>query len=625
MLFTWTAHAQDHFEDSILKVIRRTSESSHFKNYLSLASYFSKMDQFEKSIAYADKALAVSLRNKNRKDELKARTSLASSYYLKSEYPQAEKAFNEALELAKKLKDDASIADISMNLGALKQLNSKYQEAFDLYLKARFIFEKNKKWEELISCYHNIASVLSTLGQVEKVNAYYDKIKHIIPKVKSVSTKIKAYSNLASYYNDYGQNTKESTDLAIEYSQKGIQLSLQEKNYVKLAYLYNCLARAYEIREEYPKSIENYKRSLEYMKESNLQVDYYAYLGLFYCYQALNDDRHAKESLELIKNHHFTKTIDLYKIEYLKMLYEFNKEHDLKAALGNLEEINALREKIKSKENISIITELEKKYNQSKNYTSILELRNQKKLLVEKNKSKNLQIQVLIFSTLFLILVIFISIYLYRQNLKNKKLKMVEMEQNLERVRMNPHFIFNALSSLQALSMDPSKVQLMPEYMARFSKIMRQTLESSFSELIPLEDEIEFLNNYLSIQKLVKGRKFEFEFHVSEEVNTFDTLVPVMIFQPFIENSIEHGFAELQAGGKIDLYFSEKNGSLEVKLLDNGKWSQASANKPYPSRAMEIINSRFFLLQKRYKKNATFELIKKADGVEVEIHIPQFS
>ncbi|MBK7666279.1 MAG: histidine kinase [Sphingobacteriaceae bacterium] len=139
------------------------------------------------------------------------------------------------------------------------------------------------------------------------------------------------------------------------------------------------------------------------------------------------------------------------------------------------------------------------------------------------------------------ILVLFVIIFFYRQSVLKNKFKALETEQRLNRARMNPHFFFNALASIQTLSMDTENQSKVSLLISKFSKIMRQSLESTYDELATIEDEILFLSNYLDLQKTRFNNKFEYEIKVDENLAQDELKIPSMLLQPFLENSIEHG------------------------------------------------------------------------------------
>lgn len=258
------------------------------------------------------------------------------------------------------------------------------------------------------------------------------------------------------------------------------------------------------------------------------------------------------------------------------------------------------------------INELEQRYEKVKNEKTITELAQQKRIYI----------LLLIAGVLALIGLLF---FIRQQHLKNKQ-KILEAEQRLNRSRMNPHFFFNALSSLQSFALQGSDGKSMASNLSKFSHIMRQTLESTYEEYVTVEQEIDFLNEYLALQKLRFPEKFAYSIHLTEDMEPDDMMIPSMILQPFVENSIEHGFAGIDYVGQISIFFSHTPNSLDIVITDNGKGLLSTIKAPneHISRASQIIKDRIYLLNIKLKTKATFSIDNNIDspGVTVAIKLP---
>jgi ligand-binding sensor domain-containing protein len=147
--------------------------------------------------------------------------------------------------------------------------------------------------------------------------------------------------------------------------------------------------------------------------------------------------------------------------------------------------------------------------------------------------------------------------------------KNIELEQRLLRSQMNPHFIFNSLTAIQyfIFGNEPAKAG---KYLSGFAKLIRLILQNSRSESILLEKEIETLEHYLKLQQLRFEDKFEYQINIDERLNPEMILIPPMLAQPFIENSIEHGIKNISYKGEIKINYTLKNDFLEVIIEDNG-------------------------------------------------------
>lgn len=146
----------------------------------------------------------------------------------------------------------------------------------------------------------------------------------------------------------------------------------------------------------------------------------------------------------------------------------------------------------------------------------------------------------------------------------------LELEQKALRLQMNPHFIFNALNSIQGL-IATKDTKAARYYLAKFSKLMRRVLENSRETHISLEREIESLEVYLDLERFCGGEQFEYEVKVDDALQTEETLIPPMLIQPFVENAIIHGINHLDTRkGKISLSFMREDEVLVCGIQDNG-------------------------------------------------------
>ena len=211
----------------------------------------------------------------------------------------------------------------------------------------------------------------------------------------------------------------------------------------------------------------------------------------------------------------------------------------------------------------------------------------------------------------------------------------LELEQKAMRLQMNPHFIFNALNSIQSL-IGTGKETEARYYLAKFSRLMRQILDNSRKSDITLEEEINTLENYLLVEQFCNGDRFQYTIDVVGGIESDFIHIPPMLIQPFVENAIKHGMkgrSEQSKDGKIELRFSEKNGILECIIEDNGigreqaaKLKEASKETYHKSTGLAVTTERLNLMGLADDVEP-FEIVDlytdgKASGTRVIIRIP---
>ncbi len=192
--------------------------------------------------------------------------------------------------------------------------------------------------------------------------------------------------------------------------------------------------------------------------------------------------------------------------------------------------------------------------------------------------------------------------------------------------------MFNAVSSIQALIYEQEDPETATFYLARFAKLMRMILENSRSPYISLEQEITTLRFYLDLQKLRFENAFSYTIQVAEDLDPESLQIPPMFAQPFLENTLEHGFKTMTEEGHINVIFRKQGQMLELVVEDNGIGrDQAALLKPHQehrSLALEIIRDRLQLLNDKVKQQVDLQITdlkgqdNRPSGTKVTLSLP---
>ncbi|MBN2172590.1 MAG: histidine kinase [Bacteroidales bacterium] len=222
----------------------------------------------------------------------------------------------------------------------------------------------------------------------------------------------------------------------------------------------------------------------------------------------------------------------------------------------------------------------------------------------------------------------------YREKKIREQNRFLVLEQKLLRSQMNPHFIFNSLSSIQSFIFENNAIEA-GSYLSRFAELIRSILYNSREEFIRLEKEIQTLTNYLDLQKLRYDNKFDYEIDVDPKLDVESISIPPMLAQPFIENAIEHGIKYLDEKGFINISFTLFDDAILFIIEDNGiglkasKKINSSKAKEHQSLATIISRERIEILNKGKRKKLYYMDIKdsmdtrgKVTGTIVKFMIP---
>jgi len=215
--------------------------------------------------------------------------------------------------------------------------------------------------------------------------------------------------------------------------------------------------------------------------------------------------------------------------------------------------------------------------------------------------------------------------------LREARLQHTESELKALKAQMNPHFIFNALNSIQEIFFLGDK-RLANKHLARFSQLMRNILSASGKKTITLKEEIVMLDEYLALEALRFGTSFQYNIETNENVDEHTLEVPPMIIQPFVENAVKHGLMHKEGSKTIELNFTfnEAKNILEVMVADNGIGRKASAiinqrRNNHNSFSTSATQKRFDILNQLTTQKFSFKYLDEdalEAGTKVLITLP---
>lgn len=234
----------------------------------------------------------------------------------------------------------------------------------------------------------------------------------------------------------------------------------------------------------------------------------------------------------------------------------------------------------------------------------------------------------------FVVFILFILITFYfrrKQHENQQKIEkltlenhLITLEQKALQLQMNPHFIFNVLNGIKAFGNSGNTKELNTT-ISQFATLLRSLLHNSRKEEISLSEEIDTLENYLSLEQKM-NEIFEYQITTeTEDIATEEILIPPMLIQPFVENSIKHGFKN--GNGKLSIKFHTKNNHLICSIVDNGiGFEQSKKEKTttnHTSIALKVTKERIESLS----KNSTLHIKELSEngqitGTKVEFKIP---
>jgi two-component sensor histidine kinase len=308
------------------------------------------------------------------------------------------------------------------------------------------------------------------------------------------------------------------------------------------------------------------------------------------------------------------------KKEYKKSL-EFYKKYKIDYDSINSLEVN------------NRLTDLETKYNFKKNelLAKEKEIKLNEKIDQTNIKLNDTKRQILYGLILVLFLFVVLGFVVYNARIKrlSSDYQKVVLKQKLLRSQMKPHFIFNSLSVLQGIVLH-KEYDKASTYISKFSRLLREILETSKEEIINLESEIRIIENYIFLQYISHNSNCTYKITIDKKIDVENFYIPPMIVQPIVENSFEHGFIEINKSYELSIDFELVNWKLVCTITDNGEGLNDSNNKNYfekkKSVSSTIIKERLELFSKKYGEKYSFKVIDRTltgnKGTEVILLLP---
>ncbi|MBS7256302.1 sensor histidine kinase [Flavobacterium branchiicola] len=217
---------------------------------------------------------------------------------------------------------------------------------------------------------------------------------------------------------------------------------------------------------------------------------------------------------------------------------------------------------------------------------------------------------------------IFLLYFFQRQKRQKQEKEKILLQQQLLRTQMEPHFIFNTLSALQSFIRFDEKEKSI-KYLSQFSRLLRSSLELSRQNYVALDQELEAIENYLSLQQMRFQYTFAYKI-IMPETDASAILIPPMLIQPFVENAIIHGIAKQSDKGLITLEIVPKENQVLVKITDNGKGYQDKSNieDNHQSLSGAIARERLEILARENKIKTSIEITFNETGTVVLLVLP---
>jgi len=532
-------------------------------------------------------------------------------------YKESIRCYQKSLNYTDKTKDSKTRMLALINLGVSYTYLSDYEKSVENYLLGLKIVEGKKDTSRLITVLNNLASVYSAKQSYGEALKTIHKALSYALKYKNPNLLADCYNNLFTEY-----SRADSVDKAIPYCKKAVEIYQKQGDSRRLSIAYNNLAVMYKKFGDYNKTLDYCLEALETIKKTDMisEQPFYLYTLADAYINVNNPDKATCYSLLSIKQAKQFGINDVILKNYFLLANLYNSTGRYKQSADYFGRYVSLNDSLSKLDFENSIAEMNAKYETEKKEKEIVLLSSEKdkqQLILEKRKKT---ITVLFAAVL---LAIITTIFVVRQNKIRQKQKAAILEQKLLRVQMNPHFIFNSLVSIQSF-LYKQPIDVVNNYIGKFSRLLRLILENSRCNLISIEKEVETLELYLEMQRMRFSNKFEYSIILPNDPEFVEDQIPPMIAQPFVENAIEHGFLRSNIGGVLLIRLFNDRENLYVEVEDNGIGIEKSSEKltDHKSLAMEITRERLSLISKHASLSVIDLSNEGKTGTLVRIKIP---
>jgi pentatricopeptide repeat protein len=627
---------QNQFLDSLEIVLEQTKDDSTQLVILKELTKKSIYSNPDKSITYILRGIELA-------EKLQNYNHLMTFHVQYSGYLSSTSTLDSAILIMEKAAGYLPyITDITDHLYLLTEhatlLKNKgdFSGATKKYLQSLKIAKKEDLPEALVASYIGLSALFAIQKMYVEAIKYNQKCMGTCDDLKPHRVPYcygTVYSNLAIFYFKQKQ-----IDSSIHYGLKAIKIKEQLKDLRGLPYTYNIVANAYVKKKDTLRAIQFFEKSLittQKTKDIINQSISLASIAKIYI---------ARKNLPELKNIITQFDSILPKIQNPRLLVNYFRikrnysvfKKDYKTALELLTNQVEITDSLRIEKNSTLIASLETKYRTDQHKLE-KELAQKETLLSNEkaSQSKRNLIGVAIFTLLIILLLFYIlsrlRIIKQQQIALNKAYDKLEQQNQNEvallslkalQAQMNPHFLFNALNSIQDLVL-LKDIKNSTIYLGKFSNLIRKILLSSKEQFISLEKEIEILQLYLDLEKLRFGDQFEMKFNCtvpSEQQSAI--LLPAMFIQPYIENAIKHGLFHKKGLKKLLVEFTLSNNLLTCIIEDNGI-GQEKANEMkiktlhlHTGFSTEAIQDRVKFLNQTLNKKILIETIDLLEGNE---------
>ena len=578
----------------------------------------------------------------NLDDEARTIFNMGIIYFGWANYSRSTENYKKAYSIFEREKDSFHMAYMLNSIGVNQMYLSDYPAALKSYLTAARMYESmgSENTGIYADIHRNLGILYKNMGKWDQSLSYYGKALEYYKKSGNSTNVAATLANMGVVHDETDQHEK-----ALDLYKEAYNINSSAGYKRGMASDLSNIGVVYSNLLQYREALDYLDRSkmmYEELGDLNALGVVYHYLGVSYL--NLVDDRSPVSNRFKSAEEHFKKSLEysqqVNSLEHQAETWEniammYLKAGNYKRAFEAKNQYLNLKDSIGSQSKREEITKLELQYQFDKREAGLVEQHEKEQAVAQAEIDQQKLIRnISIFGGGGLLMAILGGLLLYkrkrdavsRQLEAEFKASVSENELKALRAQLNPHFIYNSLNSIGDY-FSRNDARSGNDYLAKFAKLMRLTLEYSEKKEVTLAEDVNLMELYLQIEALRLDTKFSFKIKIDPHLDSDNVLVPPMILQPFIENSIWHGISPRNGKGHIGIDIKKDGNMIHYIVEDDGVGitvGEGSIGSDKNSLGIKITENRIGIINKVKQTTGTVSIVNRLDGngVRVEVRLP---
>jgi tetratricopeptide (TPR) repeat protein len=609
------------------------------ETYINLGIVYTDQMDYERARKCYERVIEYYKQNKQYEDLMICYRNQGNVYYMMEKYTEAIDLYQKSLDLAKELDNKQGIAKGYHNIGEVYMLIGDYVHADNFFIQSLKIKESIGDKASMAKGYISLGDLYFTEKNFSRSIDFYQKALQIDNNLHLIKDLSKDYVGISVSYGECKQLTK-----AIVYCKKAVELAEKADYTYGVAEDTRELGGFYFLQKNYSQAESYYQKSIalkmKLIDQEGLAA-VYGQMAELYSNKPVQRLMERKQNLQKALTYGL-KAYDIaekLKIPYLisdasnNLSEIYKKLNNYPKAFNYLEINKKTNDSIFTKSKTEALAFAEARWNNEKKQQQIANLQKLNKAVSARELAESKQHKTLLIGLVLMIVLIAFAVGLYW--LYNNKKSEIRHQQQLSRIsllrlqnirnRLSPHFIFNILNREISSEEDKEKHQ----EMIGLVKFLRRSLEITEQTSVSLAEELDFVKNYLQMERPVIGNDFQTCWEIDSRIETEQFRIPAMMIQIPVENALKHALKGKEGKKRLVIALTLVELGILITIQDNGAgyYPERTSNTKGTGTGLKVLYQTIQLLNAKNNHKIEFDILnlqgEAASGTKVEIQVPE--